>query len=117
MGTETALAALSTISHFSQKRFATTNDWSPINAEANVEVYTVTLGDIGRSGSERIARTNADIAALIPQLEKYIESGNLKPMDYDILEGADFEPVLRGLDAFGSRKSEGKKLVVRVATE
>jgi hypothetical protein len=75
------------------------------------------LGEIGREGNAVAEKVNKEIAGFIPKLEKLLESGALKPMEYDLIEGADFEPVLKGLEAFSTKKSDGKKLVVRIAAE
>jgi hypothetical protein len=77
----------------------------------------VNLGEIGREGNARIEKINRDITGFIPELEKYLESGALKPMEYEIIEGINFDPVMKGLEAFNTRKSDGKKLVVRIAEE
>lgn len=62
-------------------------------------------------------RVNKDIAGFIPKIEKYLETGAIKPMEYEIIEGANFEPVFKGLEAFNNRKANDKKLLVRVAEE
>lgn len=62
-------------------------------------------------------RVNKDIAGFIPKIEKYLETGAIKPMGYEIIEGTNFEPVFKGLDAFNDRKSNDKKFLVRLAEE
>jgi len=119
MATETALTALSTFSDpdGEQKYFTTTNDWEPIESKEGIQIEKVKLGDIGRDGDAEVDKINKDILRFIPQVEKLLESGALKPMEYDFIEGNDFDPVLKGLEAFQTRKSDGKKLVVRIAKE
>ncbi|KAH8590986.1 chaperonin 10-like protein [Bisporella sp. PMI_857] len=116
LASETGMAALTAFTSPSgkQKFFSTTNDWAPISPQQGIEIYQVTLGDIGRTGSTRIDQVNENITALIPELEKSIENGDLKPMEYEFLDGIDLEPILKGLDGFQNRKSDGRKLVVRV---
>lgn len=89
----------------------------PIEPKEGIEIETVKLGEIGREGNAHIERVNKDIAGFIPKIEKFLESGAIKPMEWDIIEGTNFEAVFKGLEAFNTRKSDGKKLVVRIAEE
>ena len=75
------------------------------------------LGAIGKSGDEHQRKVTAEIAAFIPQLEKLLESGQLKPMEYDVVGDVGFKEVLKALDAYNNRKVSVKKIVVRVAEE
>lgn len=75
------------------------------------------LGAIGKSGDEHQRKVTAEIAAFIPQLEKLLESGQLKPMEYDVVGDVGFKEVLKALDAYNNRKGSVKKIVVRVAEE
>lgn len=84
----------------------------PIEGRGGIEVDKIKLGDIGQEGKDE---SNAHIAALVAKLEKYVEKGALKPMEYEMVEGKGFESVLEGLKIFGGRKVDGKKLVVRVS--
>lgn len=77
----------------------------------------MTLGVIGRSGTEHIAEVNQNIESFIPKLEKYLGEGLLKPMEYDIVGDVGVEEVLKGLDAFRSRKGGEKKVLVRLAAD
>jgi hypothetical protein len=137
MATETGMTALATYTDPDEKHkyFATTNDWFvecafpetlfekliknrvPIEPKEGIEIEMVELGEIGREGNAHMEKVNKDIASFIPKLEKLLESGALKPMEYEFIDGANFEPVLKGLDLFSTRKSDGKKIVVRVAQE
>lgn len=76
----------------------------------------VTLGEIGRSGSAHIEKTNKDIAELIANLEPLLEAGYLKPLDYVSIGDVGVGEILKGLEAFNAHKS-GKKLIVRLAEE
>jgi len=119
MATETGMTALATYTDpdGGQKYFATTNDWVPIEPKEGIETETVTLGEIGREGNAHIERVNKDIAGFIPEIEKFLETGAIKPMEYEIIEGTNFEPVFKGLEVFNNRKSNDKKLLVRVMEE
>jgi len=119
MATETGMTALATYTDPDEKHkyFATTNDWIPIEPKEGIEIDTVELGEIGREGSAHIEKTNREIASFIPTLEQLLGSGALKPMEYEFIEGVNFEPVLKGLELLSSRKSDGKKVVVRIAKE
>lgn len=60
---------------------------------------------------------NKDMENFIPKLEKLLESGALRPMEYEQVGETGVEEVLKGLEAFNTRKSDGKKLLVRVGAE
>jgi hypothetical protein len=77
----------------------------------------VALGAIGKSGDEHQRQVTADIAVFIPQLEKLLLSGQLKPMEHDVVGNVGFKEVLKALDAYNNRKGSVKKIVVRVAEE
>ena len=76
----------------------------------------ITLGLIGRSGDAKADNVNKDIAAFIPHLEKYLESGQLKPIEYDVVADG-FDGVLKGLEIFNTGKAAGKKVLVRLEAE
>jgi hypothetical protein len=82
-------------------------------------MFKIALGQIGRTGGEHTTQVNKDIAAFIPFLERYLESGNIKPLAYVVANDgkAGFESVLKGLEEFNTKKSDGKKLVVRVSPD
>ena len=84
---------------------------------AGVKIDQVKLGEIGRKGDTETQDVNTNIARMIPELEKWIESGELEPMEYKLVDGVGFGPVLKGLEGFQGRKSDGKKLVIRIATD
>ncbi|EPE33528.1 GroES-like protein [Glarea lozoyensis ATCC 20868] len=99
------------------KYFATTNDWAPVTPREGIDVYIVELGEIGKSGNTNTESVNGDIESFIPKLETLIASGAIKPMGYEQVGDVGVEEVLKGLDAFKTRKSDGKKLIVKLATE
>jgi hypothetical protein len=77
----------------------------------------VTLGAIGKTGDAHQKQVTSEIAAFIPQLEKFLSSGLLKPIEYEVFGDVGVKEVLKGLDAFNGKKGGGKKIVVRVAEE
>lgn len=107
--------------HNSTRNFMTTVAnimlWrTPIEPKEGVEIYSVSLGEIGRSGTDRIEKINKDIVDLIPKLETFLESGQLRPVDYVQVGDVGVGEILKALDVFKTHKS-GKKVVVRLAAE
>jgi len=80
-------------------------------------VYTIELGLIGKSGNEETETVNNDIAGFIPKLEELFASGALKPMDYEQIGEIGIESLPPALEAFTTRKNDGKKVVVRLSTD
>jgi hypothetical protein len=75
------------------------------------------LGLIGQSGDEEKEMVNKDMAAFIPKLEELFTSGALKPMEYEQIGEVGVAEVVKGLEAFNTRKSDGKKVVVRLSAD
>jgi len=113
MAAETAMESLKTCSSGKTKYFSTTDDWTPMESEDNVEIYRIDLGLIGRSGDAHAETINNAIESYIPKLENYLGNGMLKPMEYDIV-GTEFEGVVKGINALSAGKGGGKKIVVRL---
>lgn len=90
----------------------------PIEEKEGIEIHKVTLGQIGHSGTSLAERVNKDIASFIPVLEKFLENGEIKPLDYVSANGGKvgFESVLKGLEEFNTKKSGVKKIVARLST-
>ena len=88
----------------------------PIEEKEGIDIYKVTLGQIGRTGNEHTAQVNKDMTAFIPVLEKFLESGEIKPLAYVLANDGKigFESVLKGLKEFSTKKSDGRKLIARV---
>ncbi|KFY55512.1 hypothetical protein V496_06974 [Pseudogymnoascus sp. VKM F-4515 (FW-2607)] len=118
MGTETAIAAISQLAsqHAPARYFSTTNDWTPIEPLDGVTIHQVALGEIGRTGSEKAERINGDIAGMIPELERFVGDGRLKPLGYVRVGEVGVGQILKALKAFSEHRS-GKKMVVRLAEE
>jgi hypothetical protein len=89
----------------------------PIEPVEGINIHLVTLGAIGKSEDEHQRKVTSEIAAFIPHVEKLLESGQLKPMEYDVVGDVGFKEVLKALDAYNNRKGSVKKIVVRVAEE
>jgi len=89
----------------------------PIEPKAGIQINMVSLGKIGKTGDESTLQVNQDIEDFIPALESYLADGSLKPMDYEIVGDVGVEEVLKALEAFNSKKSATKKVVVRLAAE
>ena len=68
----------------------------PIDPVQAVEVYSVELGKIGQDRDASCKTINNDIANIISKLEKCLQKGYIKPMEYDIVEGVGAETVLKG---------------------
>lgn len=80
------------------------------------------LGQIGRTGgalAEVAVQVNRDITAFIPLLEKWLESGEIKPLAYIAAnEGkVGFDSVLKALEELNTKKSDGRKLIARVSVD
>jgi hypothetical protein len=89
---------------------------APIEKKEGIEIYLCELGLIGRDRDNTLIKeVNDDMISYIPKLEQYFKSGALKPMAWEQLGGVGVEAVLEGLEAFKTRKSDGKKIVVRLA--
>ncbi|PMD60399.1 GroES-like protein [Hyaloscypha bicolor E] len=118
-GAEVGMAALAKHGdpNAKPKYFSTTNDWIPIDLVEGIEIDLVTLGAIGKSGDEHQREVTAEIAAFIPQLEKLLGNGKLKPIEYEVVGAVGFKEVLKALDVYNNRKGSTKKIVVRVADE
>jgi len=89
----------------------------PIEEKAGIEIYKATLGVIGQEGSGNVASTNNDIKSFIPVLEEFLKEGLVKPLDVDIVGDVGVGEVPKGLEAFGKKKADGMKIVVRIAEE
>jgi hypothetical protein len=64
-------------------------------------------------------QVNRDITAFIPLLEKWLESGEIKPLAYIAAnEGkVGFDSVLKALEELNTKKSDGRKLIARVSVD
>jgi hypothetical protein len=86
-----------------------------IDPVESIEISIVRLGAIGRSADAQQVEVNREISSFIPELEKFLENGQLKPMQYEVVGDVGMNEVLKGLDAFQNKKGSEKKIVVRLA--
>ena len=87
-----------------------TDTWNrqPITPIPGITIYKVELGIIGRSeGNPRTGEVNGDIASFIPKLEKLIEEGLIKAMEYEKVGGVGVGEILKGLEVFGQGGGKG----------
>jgi NADPH-dependent curcumin reductase CurA len=112
--TEIALYALKK-STMDDKRFSTTDDWSPIDPVPGIEFYRTALGPIGRGEDLPLASPylNSCIVRFIPRLVAWVEEGSLKPNEVEIIDGG-FNSIKKAIDLTNSGKGAGKKYVVRM---
>ena len=89
----------------------------PVKPRDGIDVYMVELGLIGKSGNAHTDSVNSDMEGFIPKLEHLISSGVIMPMEYEQVGEVGVEEVLKGLEAFKARKSDGKKLIVKIAID
>jgi hypothetical protein len=89
----------------------------PIEPKAGINIHLVALGTIGKSSNAHEKEVNSNIESFIPELETYLADGKLKPMEYEVVGGIGVGEVLTALEAFNTRKSSDKKIVVRIAVE
>jgi hypothetical protein len=82
-----------------------------------IDIDLVALGALGKSGDEHQRDVTAAIGAFIPQLEKLLDNGQLKPMEYEVIGDVGFKEVLKALDVYSNRKGSTAKILVRVAQE
>ena len=114
---ELARRALREVSAAPTKRkiFATTDDWSPMQEQKDMETCGVKLGLIGRSGEaiKEVPSLNEDIASYIPFLNRLLEEGKLRPNDYKI-GGRGFEGVEEAVETQQRGGAGGVKVVVEL---
>lgn len=89
----------------------------PIEPVDGIEICMVKLGAIGKSDDDFQRGMNKDLAEYIPKMEKFVESGLIKPMEFDVIGDIGFKEVNKALDAFNNKKGGEKKIVVRLAEE
>jgi hypothetical protein len=87
-----------------------------MDARPNIETSRIKLGQLGRTDNAIALEVNSAVASFIPKLEKLLESGTLKPLDY-FVAGEGFEGVLEGLKVLNEGGGKGKKIVVRLQSD
>ena len=91
---------------------------SPEVKEANVSIYRIALGLIGKSGAALAQNPtlNDDIAAYIPTIHQLVEDGKLRINGINVVEKGGFEGIA---DAYAlQQKSQGAgKIVITLQEE
>jgi len=99
------------------KKFASTDDWSPMEAPANsgIDVYRIRLGMIGKWGEgEEQDRVSGALASFVEPLQRLVDEGEIKPMEYTVV-GTGFEGVAEAIKVADSGSQRGKKCIVGLA--
>jgi len=109
---ELSVKALETISNAPDKYFATVDDWSEMTVPDSINLYRVKLGMLGRTGAEQ-EHITAKIAEMVPVFQAYIDAGQLRPLDYHLVEGEGWEAIIAGIADMEAGKLP-KKPVVKV---
>jgi hypothetical protein len=139
---DTAIAALEQVSTVEEKMYSTTNTWfvsisypcppsssplyprhptdsvsnrTPFITPEGVREYRCRLGKMGQDNPLG-HKVTAQLASWIPDLEKHIANGAIKPLEYQLVDGKGWEAVIRAADTFENGGAE-RKLVVRVQDE
>ena len=103
---------LTDVSVAKQKYFATTDDWTPMEKYEDHETYRAKLGVIGRTEEdEDVAWTNEQIELYVPFLTRLLESGKLRPNEFNIV-GKGFEDIPKAIEIQQKGESGGAKVVV-----
>ncbi|GAB1309949.1 hypothetical protein MFIFM68171_00159 [Madurella fahalii] len=110
---ELSLKGLQACSTEEKRYFSTVDDWSDINAPSSIVVYLVQLGLIGRFDDLSGAQVSSRVADWIPGLERCVDSGCLRPLQYHEVEGVGWDKVIDAIAGMETGKSL-KKPVARV---
>ncbi|KAI9807806.1 MAG: hypothetical protein M1825_005111 [Sarcosagium campestre] len=110
---DTPLKALKELSSSPIKRFATTDDWTPMGAVDGVSVYRIALGPIGRE-TEEAATLNESIKGFIPHLVRYLANGALKPNDYELVGKPGLESIIEAYALQSKGQGGGKKIIAKI---
>jgi hypothetical protein len=96
-----------------KKYFTTTNDWTPYApAEyGDAIIKPVELGPIGRATA---TETNALITKAIPLMYHLLETGAVKPAEYELIGETGFDSVSEAWAYQMSGKGGSKKVVVKL---
>jgi hypothetical protein len=86
---------------------------------AGIDINRIKLGPIGRSGDliKETPTINEDTASYIPKLVAYIDRGELKPNDYEVVGKTGFDSVAEAIKIQGEGKGAGSKYLVRIQDE
>lgn len=95
-----------------EKLFATTNDWTPSLGDfEGGKTYKVKLGDIGRPEAKEL---NATLEKYVPVIVGLIESGKLKPGEYEVIGQGGFEDAVKAYHHQVSGAGGSRKVLVKI---
>jgi hypothetical protein len=76
--------------------------------------HQISLGPIGRPGSEKL---NKELESYIPLMVNMLESGKVRPNQYDLVGKTGFESVLEAWEYQKSGKGGSNKVIVKLQEE
>jgi hypothetical protein len=88
------------------------NNRSEMTVPDSINLYRVKLGMVGRTGAEQ-ERITAKVAEMVPVFQAHIDAGQLRPLDYHLVEGEGWEAIIAGIADMEAGKLP-KKPVVKV---
>jgi hypothetical protein len=71
----------------------------------------VALGAIGKVDDPIGSVVSKNLAAWIPVLEEYINTGMIKPLEYEVMEGTGWEAVINAVNLFEAGKVKTKAVI------
>ncbi|KAF5624487.1 zinc-binding alcohol dehydrogenase domain protein [Fusarium sp. NRRL 52700] len=115
-GYKVMVKALETASNAKEKYLTSVDSWSPFSTPSSINEHRADLGHLCRPDERDGAQVTSNIGTWIPLLEKHIAAGNLKPLEYHVVDGVGWEQVIQGIRDMEGGKV-GKKIVVRTQEE
>ncbi|KAK3369385.1 chaperonin 10-like protein [Lasiosphaeria ovina] len=112
---ELSIKALETIAR-EDKFFSTVDDWSEMNVSDSISVYRVQFGMLGRLDQPLGQHVTGVIAELVAAFEGHIETGAIRPLDYQLVPGAGWDRIIESIADLEAGKFT-KKPVVKVQDE
>jgi NADPH:quinone reductase-like Zn-dependent oxidoreductase len=113
--TELSFKALETISKEPVKYFSTTDDGSDMTAPESVNLYRVELGKLARK-DDIGKHVTTKVTELIPVFEKFLKSGEVKPLSYHLVPGTGWDKVIEAIADMEAGKV-AKKIIVKAQDE
>ncbi|KAK0710731.1 chaperonin 10-like protein [Lasiosphaeris hirsuta] len=113
---ELSIKAFEELSTETKKYFSTADDWSDISVPESISLYRVMLGQLGKVDTPRGKHITDLVVELTRKYEQYLELGELKALDYELLPGVGWSGVVNGIADYEAGKLS-KKAVVKVQDE
>ncbi|KAK3356682.1 chaperonin 10-like protein [Lasiosphaeria hispida] len=113
---ELSIKALEGLSTEDEKYFSTADDWSNISVPESISLYRVMLGQLGKVDAPRGKHITDLVVELTRKCEQYLELGELKALDYQLLPSVGWSGVIEGIADYEAGKLP-KKAVVKVQNE